>query len=104
MPIVRKNIEDVRISAKRMRELEALSDEDIDYSDIPELDEEWFKKARVRYPAKQQVTLRLDGDIVRFFKTQGKGYQTRINAALRAFMNAVIREEEATREKKRASS
>lgn len=37
---------------------------------------------------KTPVTIRLDPDVLAFFKAQGKGYQTRINAVLRAFMEA----------------
>ncbi len=68
-------------------QIAAIKDEDIDYSDIPPLDEEFWKNARVRWPdrAKKQLTMRLDADIVDWFKSQGKGYQTRMNAVLRSF-------------------
>lgn len=75
--------------------LAAMPDEDIDLSDIPEkLD--WSNAVRGKFyrPVKQQVTLRLDADLIHWFKTSegGRGYQTRINAALRRFV-----EEEAKR-------
>lgn len=74
----------------RLREIAAMPDEDIDYSDIPELDEAWFAKAVLwTPPSKKQLTLRLDEDIIAFFKEQGKGYQTRMNAALRAYVDAM---------------
>jgi uncharacterized protein (DUF4415 family) len=63
-----------------------MKDEDIDYSDIPELDEAFFKNAEVRLPSKQAVTMRLDSDVLAWFKKQGKGYQTRINQLLRRYM------------------
>ncbi|KAA5803401.1 BrnA antitoxin family protein [Alkalicaulis satelles] len=88
--IVRVKLEDLPpISEERLREIEAIPDEDIDFSDIPELTEEDFAKAvwRPGY-GKQQVTVRLDRDVLAFFKQGGRGYQTRINAALRAYMEA----------------
>lgn len=90
MAIIRKNLSDLHVSEERVAELENMPDEDIDTSDIPELDEEWFAKAEWRPPVtKEQVTLRLDVDILRYFKAQGKGYQTRINAVLRAYVDAM---------------
>jgi len=71
-------------------EIVNIRDEDIDYSDIPELGEEFFKNAVVVQPEdhKTQLTLRLDPDVVLWFKAQGKGYQTRMNAVLRAYYEA----------------
>lgn len=67
-----------------------MKDEDIDFSDIPELDENFFRNARVRMPAKQTMTIRLDLDVLEWFKHQGPGYQTRINQLLRHYMEAQI--------------
>lgn len=64
------------------------SDKDIDTSDIPELDEDFFRQAELRVPAKQAVTIRLDADVLAWFKEQGSGYQTRINQLLRQYMQA----------------
>ena len=71
-------------------ELASLGDEAIDYSDIPKVTSEWFAKARVVYPSvpKQQLTVRLDADVVDFFKAKGKGYQTRMNEVLRTYVQA----------------
>lgn len=67
--------------------LETLPDDQIDYSDIPELDETFWAKAQLRLPeTKDRVTLRLDHDVLQWLKNQGKGYQTRINAILRQYM------------------
>ena len=58
---------------------------------IPDPDEGVFdwSRAQVEMPQpKKPVSLRLDADVVDFFKTQGKGYQTRINAVLRTYMQA----------------
>ena len=63
-------------------------DKDIDTSDIPELDQDFFRQAELRVPAKQAVTIRLDSDVLAWFKEQGSGYQTRINQLLRQYMQA----------------
>ncbi len=67
--------------------VDALTDEEIDTSDIPPLDNDFFANAELRLPqAKQTITIRLDKDVLEWYKTQGKGYQTRINAILRSYM------------------
>ena len=69
-----------------MKKLDEIKNENIDYSDIPELDEEFWKNAVIEYPEKKKpVTLRLDTDVLEWFKSTGKGYQTKINAILRSF-------------------
>jgi uncharacterized protein (DUF4415 family) len=68
--------------------LAKMKDQDIDTSDIPELDDDFFRKAELKVPPKQPVTLRLDSDVVSWFKSQGQGYQTRINKLLRAYMES----------------
>lgn len=73
--------------------VDAMNDEDIDLSDCPEITPEQFAKAVVRrgLPAaknKAQVTLRIDSDVLEWFKSQGRGYQTQINTLLRAYMEA----------------
>ena len=72
-----------------LQRLRNLKDEEIDYSDIPELDEAFFEKAVLVLPKpKASVCIRLDQEVLDWFKGQGKGYQTRINALLRAYMEA----------------
>ena len=74
---------------ERMKRIEEIKDKDIDYSDIPELDEEFWKNAVIEYPKKKKpVTIRLDADILQWFKSMGKGYQTKINAILRSYYEA----------------
>jgi uncharacterized protein (DUF4415 family) len=69
--------------------IDRMRDADIDYSDIPPLDRTFLKKATTAWPpAKRQLTIRLDADVLDWLKGQGGGYQTRINAILRAYMNA----------------
>ena len=75
-----------KLSQTDWSRLEAMQDEDIDFSDIPELSEAFFKNAVLRLPRpKAKVCIRIDQDILEWFKSQGKGYQTKINAVLRAF-------------------
>lgn len=71
-------------------QLAAMPDEDINTDDIPELDDEFWKNARVRYPAegKERLTVRFDEDMVQWFRSQGRGYQTKMNAVLRSFYEA----------------
>ncbi|MEQ8403727.1 MAG: BrnA antitoxin family protein [Oceanicaulis sp.] len=91
---VRVRLEDLPpISDERLREIEAIRDEDIDFSDIPELTEEDFARG-VWKPGygKKQLTVRFDADVIAFFKEGGRGYQTRMNAVLRAYMNAMQRD------------
>ena len=69
--------------------VDAMSDEDVDYSDVPATDVDFWQAAEVNFPSvKQQVTLRIDPDIIEFFKADGQGYQTRINAVLRSYVKA----------------
>ena len=64
-------------------------DADIDYSEIPALGKEFFKKAVTEWPpAKLQLTIRLDADVLKWLKGHGRGYQTRINRILRAAMES----------------
>ena len=72
---------------KRLAEMD---DDTIDISDISELDDEFFQNAELRVPAKQPVTLRIDEDVLVWFKAQGKGYQTRINTLLRHYMESQV--------------
>jgi uncharacterized protein (DUF4415 family) len=68
--------------------LAKLDDQDIDTSDIPELGEDFFRRAELHVPVKKAVTIRLDADVLEWFKGQGAGYQTRINQLLRHYMQA----------------
>lgn len=83
-------------SGKRMKRksktdwarVKAMKDSAIDYSDSTPLGNEFFKKAVVWPGTKKQLTLRLDPDVVEFFKKQGRGYQTMINVVLRKYVEA----------------
>jgi len=75
--------------AAELKALQAMPDDQIDYSDAPPAKpEEWRDAVVGKFyrPIKQQLTLRIDADVVDWFKRQGKGYQTRINELLRDVM------------------
>ena len=78
------------ISGSDWERVDAMKDIDIDLTDIPEITPEQFAKAVLRRGLKpikkRQLTLRLDSDVVEWFKLQGRGYQTQMNALLRAYM------------------
>ena len=81
-----------RADWKRLR---ALGDREIrqalraDPDAAPEAALEWFRRARIVLPQpKQAVSIRLDGEVLDWFKRRGRGYQTRINAVLRAYVNS----------------
>ena len=64
-------------------------DEDIDCTDIAPLSKQFFAEATLRLPQpKPSISIRLDPDILEWFKRQGRGYQTRINAVLRMYVVA----------------
>jgi uncharacterized protein (DUF4415 family) len=88
--------------------LAALADDAIDTSDAPELlDWSGAKRGLFYRPVKQQLTLRVDADVVAWFKTQAtskKGYQTRINRALREYVQGQLRKRGQSRRAARSSS
>jgi uncharacterized protein (DUF4415 family) len=76
---------------KRLKRVAAMPDDEIDYSDIPRQTGavQWTRPgALVSSENKQQVTLRLDADVLKFFRDTGRRYQSRINAALREYVHA----------------
>ena len=69
-----------------MKKLDAQRDEDIDYSEIPEFSDEFLRKTPMEFsPGKTAISLRMDDDLLEWLRSQGKGYQTRINAIVRAY-------------------
>ena len=92
----------VRVTAEEARQmrgctdygaLDAMTDEDIakavaEDPDAAPLDIDWTKARVVLPPGKESVTLRVDQDVLDWFRKQGKGYQTRMNAVLRAYKEA----------------
>jgi len=80
---------DMSLEEREKRLLE-ISDEEIDLSDIPELDEEFFKSAKLveRKPRTEAISIRIDPDLLQWFKEHAKneGYQTLINDVLRTYV------------------
>jgi uncharacterized protein (DUF4415 family) len=76
------------ISRQRLEEIQNIPDDEIDTSDIPELDDRFWENAKMVVPvSKKAVSIRLDSDILDWFKSQGKGYQSTINNVLRTYVN-----------------
>lgn len=110
MSIVRKTSADIPpMTEKRAAELRALAerpDSEIDLSDAPELDAEGWKHAmqgRFFRPTKTQVTIRIDSDVLHWLKSQGEGYQTRLNALLREAMTHELHRQASARKEKLAN-
>jgi uncharacterized protein (DUF4415 family) len=80
-------------TARELRDLKAMNDADIDTSDIPEI-VDWSGAERGRFyrPVKQLVTIRLDADVVAWFKKLDRKYQTAVNRALREYMLARVQD------------
>jgi uncharacterized protein (DUF4415 family) len=73
-------------------EIAAVNDDEIDLSDVPELDEAFWKRARLVEPDRTQpVTLRVKKSVLEAYKAQGKGYQSRMNAVLESYARTVLK-------------
>jgi uncharacterized protein (DUF4415 family) len=81
-----------RLTEERKAELKVLAekpDSEIDYSDIPQLDDAFWARAVPNpffKPVKVHASVRIDSDVLAWLKNQGKGYQTRMNTILREAM------------------
>jgi len=90
MSTTRKSLDELSVSKERLNELASRSDDSIDYSDIPELDNEFWENAKVAPPRnKPNISLRVDTEVVEFFKAENpKGYTRRMAAVLKAYVDA----------------
>lgn len=94
------------MSEERAKEIEAMTDEDIDFSDIPELDETFFKNAKLvkRQPNTEAISIRVDTDTLEWFRSTAKnhpdirGYQTLINDVLRTYVTHQTNNNEGSQE------
>ena len=95
MPIVTKTLDDLPpLDEARMKRLQQMRDEDIDVSDMPALTQEQLARFvpakllnRSLYrPRKVPVKINYDADVLEWFRSFGKGYQTKINTVLREYM------------------
>ena len=69
--------------------LEAMDDEDIDYSDIPAFAEDFFEKATLRIPATQvQRLVQIEPDVLKWLQSQGDEYRSLINSVLRRYIKS----------------
>ena len=74
--------------------LDSMTDEEVERNALEDnrrhgIPDDWYMDAvLMRWPPKEQISIRIDEDVLKFFRKQGKGYQTKINAVLRAFMDA----------------
>jgi len=81
---VRSKSDRARIARWTDAEIETMAASDPDH---PALDADFWKGVD-RLPRKEAISIKLDGDVLAFFRKQGRGYQTRINAVLRRYMQA----------------
>jgi uncharacterized protein (DUF4415 family) len=82
-----------RVDALTDADIEAAMRDDPDWADF--IDFDWSNVVAVYPQPKQAVSIRLDSDVLDFFKSTGKGYQTRINAVLRHFMQETLKNKKA---------
>jgi len=70
--------------------IDKLEDSEIDLSDLQEEGKDFFNRTVLRRPDDEKIVvgIRLDLRVVKWFKAKGPGYQTRINAVLRAYVEA----------------
>jgi uncharacterized protein (DUF4415 family) len=92
MNTVRKNIDEIQpMSEQRAKELQNISDEEIDRSDISELDKEFFQNVKLveRKSRTEAISIRIDREVLDWFRSnaQEKGYQTLINDVLRTYIH-----------------
>ena len=71
------------------RQIAAAKDQDIDFSDIPELDDDFWRNAELVEPDRtEQITLRVKRSVLAYFRASGKGYQSRMNRVLESYVRA----------------
>jgi uncharacterized protein (DUF4415 family) len=70
------------------KRVDEMTDEEIDTSDIPPLDERFFAKAKLRMPKQVSVTMRVDADLMEWFRAQGEEYESLINTVLRSYVES----------------
>ena len=80
------------ISKRRLKKIAAIKDSAINYSDIPGLDAGFWKRAKLVLPEpKKAISLRVDPDVLQWFRSQGRGYQSLMTAVLRSYVEAARR-------------
>jgi uncharacterized protein (DUF4415 family) len=99
--IVTKKLDDRRKGKTDWVRVDSLTDDDIAKAvatdpDAAPIDIDWSKATLVQFNKKKAISIRIDEDVLDFFKREGDGYQRRMNAVLRSYM------EQTTKPKKRA--
>lgn len=71
---------------EQLQRLRSKPDDEIDFGDIPELGDDFWQNAQIVVSSnKKSITLRVDEDVLQWFRSKGKGYQTLMNAVLRSY-------------------
>ena len=83
-----KNINTKNSSATDWERIDNITDEQIDTSDIPALDADFFSRAKLQMPSKPTVVLNVDADVLEWFQAQGKNSKEKMNVALRIYAEA----------------
>jgi uncharacterized protein (DUF4415 family) len=90
-----RSLRDARRGQTDWQRVDALTEEELEAAtaadpDTEELEPGWIERAELLFPAqpKERVTVRLDADVLEWFRERGSGYQTRINAVLRSYVEA----------------
>lgn len=82
-------------SQTNKKKLHSKTDRNIDYSDIPATNTDFWADAKIVMPSnKIHVSMRLDDEIIDFFKKDGQGYQSRINAVLKAYVQNHVKHQQ----------
>jgi uncharacterized protein (DUF4415 family) len=72
--------------------VDSITDDDINFSDIPELDNDFFKNAKIVLPKpKIPITLRVESDVLEWYKSKGDKYQTLMHAVLKEYAKVACR-------------
>ena len=88
---IRVRLDDLKVGQTDWKRLAETTEEEIAEQareDGTEFSEEWWAEAVVMPPIKEAMSMRIDGDVLAWFRQSGRGYQTRMNAVLRRFMEA----------------
>ena len=75
--------------AKELEIARNMSDENIDYSDSPDLGDVDWSRFKILSPSKRCITIRLDDEVVDYFKSLGNGYQSKINLVLKEYVRQI---------------
>jgi uncharacterized protein (DUF4415 family) len=100
--IIRRSRHERPAAKADWQRVDRLTDEDIrraaasDPDAAPLLDPSWFETAELVLPGKKLISIRLDKDVLDYFRASGRHYQTRINAVLKAYVTAQRRSDDTT--------